>query len=217
MNRSLALTLAVLACAGSAAQGEDLSRVLGSIDVQPGEHAGDVSTVNGSVRIGEHAVIGSASTVNGSIQVERNVTAVSLTTINGAVQLAGGDRIAGSIHTVNGSLDIEPGGDVAGNLTNVNGSILIRSAHVGGRIDTVTGDIDIGPASHIDGDVIVEPDTSWFHLYVRVPRIVIEPGSVVKGTLRFKRQVQLFVSDRAQIGPVVGATVQRFAGDQPPQ
>jgi hypothetical protein len=36
---------------------------------------------------------------------------------------------------------------------------------------------------------------------------------VVDGTLRFDREVKLLVSDAAKIGPVEGATVQLFTGD----
>jgi hypothetical protein len=49
-----------------------------------------------------------------------------------------------------------------------------------------------------------------------VPRIVIGPGATIEGELRFERVVQLYVSDRATIGPVVGATAIRFSGDAPP-
>jgi hypothetical protein len=39
----------------------------------------------------------------------------------------------------------------------------------------------------------------------------------VQGTLQFKREVELYVSDSATIGTVDGATPQKFSGDQPPQ
>jgi hypothetical protein len=50
-----------------------------------------------------------------------------------------------------------------------------------------------------------------------VPRVVIGPGSVVTGTLRFERPVKLYVSERATIGNVVGATAVKFSGEHPPQ
>jgi hypothetical protein len=40
-------------------------------------------------------------------------------------------------------------------------------------------------------------------------------GLRVRGTLNFGRPVRLYVSDRATIGPVQGATPIRFSGDQP--
>jgi hypothetical protein len=42
------------------------------------------------------------------------------------------------------------------------------------------------------------------------------PGGTVDGDLRFERPVQLYVSDRATVGPVVGTTAVRIAGDAPP-
>jgi hypothetical protein len=38
----------------------------------------------------------------------------------------------------------------------------------------------------------------------------------VGGVLRFKREVQLLVSESATIGPVVGATPMMFGTDTPP-
>jgi hypothetical protein len=49
-----------------------------------------------------------------------------------------------------------------------------------------------------------------------VPRIVIGPGASVQGDLRFERSVQLYVSDKATIGSVTGATPIPFSGDAPP-
>jgi len=51
---------------------------------------------------------------------------------------------------------------------------------------------------------------------VRPPRVVVGPGSVIGGTLEFERPVRLYVSDRATIGPVKGATAVKFSGDRPP-
>jgi len=50
----------------------------------------------------------------------------------------------------------------------------------------------------------------------QVPRIVIGPGATVQGDLRFERTVQLYVSDKATIGTVTGATAIAFSGDAPP-
>jgi len=44
---------------------------------------------------------------------------------------------------------------------------------------------------------------------------VIGPHAVVQGTLEFRRDVVLQVSDSAQIGPVKGATPVKFSGQQP--
>ena len=45
--------------------------------------------------------------------------------------------------------------------------------------------------------------------------VVIGPHAVVQGTLEFRREVELKVSDSAQIGPVKGATVEKFSGATP--
>jgi len=193
----------------------DTNRVMGSVDIGAGEHAGDVSTVNGGIHIGENAVVGKVETVNGGITVEQHATAGDVETVNGGIRVNGGAGISGTVQTVNGSLSIADGADVKGELTNVNGSIGVAAAHVGGDISTVTGDIRIGPNAHVDGGIHVEKNNSWFHLGSDIPKVVIAPGSVVKGTLRFDREVHLYVSDHATIGAVVGATVNKFSGDEP--
>jgi hypothetical protein len=58
--------------------------------------------------------------------------------------------------------------------------------------------------------------SGWFNWESSGPRIVIGPGASVQGELRFERKVQLYVSDRATIGPVSGATAIRFSGEDPP-
>ena len=57
--------------------------------------------------------------------------------------------------------------------------------------------------AHVDGGIHVEKDISWFHIWFwseDTSRVVIGPGSVVGGTLRFERKVNLYVSDRARGG-----------------
>lgn len=198
---------------------DETSSVMGSISVGAGEHRGDVSTVNGSIRIGENASVERAHTVNGSVTLEPHATAADLATVNGSVHLHEGAQVKGRVHTVNGSLSLAQGADVTGGLANVNGSIRVNSAHVGGDVETVTGSIEIGPDARVDGGVIVRKDHSnhWDDSESRrVPRVVIGPGSVVKGTLNFERDVELYVSDRATIGAVTGATPIKFSGDRPP-
>jgi DUF4097 and DUF4098 domain-containing protein YvlB len=196
-----------------------ISKVMGSIDIGADQHTGDLSTVNGSIHIGENAVVGAADTVNGSISVERHATVARLVTVNGSIHLHEAARVTGTVQAVNGSLTVANGADVAGRLANVNGAIRVAAAHVGGLIDTVTGDIELGPNARVDGGIHVEQDTSWFRFWFwpgDTPRVVVGPGSVVGGTLRFERAVKLYVSDRATIGRIEGATAVRFSGDRPP-
>lgn len=214
-----ALIALALGSAGTApAHGDDVSKVMGSISVGPGEHAGDLTTVNGSIHVADNAVAGSAHTVNGSIALDARATTGSLTTVNGSVKLADAAHVTGDIRTVNGSMSLADGADVADRLSNVNGTIRVAAAHVGGEIDTVTGDVEIGPNGRVDGGIHVEKESGSSDYRARGPqRIVIGPGSVVKGTLRFERPVKLYVSDRATIGQVEGATPIRFSGDRPPE
>ena len=99
---------------------------------------------------------------------------------------------------------------------NVNGSIHIAGAHVGGSVTTTNGDIVLGPDARIDGNVVVKEDHNWHYGRDRYPHVVVGPGTVVKGELRFERKVVLYVSDRATIGTVQGAEVLKFSGDHPP-
>jgi cytoskeletal protein CcmA (bactofilin family) len=214
----VALIALGLGVAGAARAGDDaLSTVMGSITVAAGEHRGDLSTVNGSIHLAEGAVVGHAHTVNGSISLDPHATAAELATVNGSVRLGDGAQVSGRVHTVNGSMSLNQGADVTGALTNVNGSIRVAAAHVGGDVGTVTGDVEIGPDARVDGGVVVRKDNSSDMGSRGTPRVVIGPGSVVKGTLRFEREVRLYVSDRATIGPVEGATAIRFTGERPPE
>jgi hypothetical protein len=42
------------------------------------------------------------------------------------------------------------------------------------------------------------------------------PGAIVSGEPRFDREVKLYVSDRATVGSITGATPIPFSGDSPP-
>ena len=84
-------------------------------------------------------------------------------------------------------------------------------------IGTTNGDIDIGAGSRIEGGILVDKPrgSNWFGKKRRPPTVVIGPDAVVEGTLRFEQPVDLYVSNRARIGPVSGATAIPFTGDTP--
>jgi cytoskeletal protein CcmA (bactofilin family) len=188
--------VACLLFAGPAAASE-YDKVNGSIEVPEGQKVGAVSTVNGSITVGDGAAVTSASTVNGHIALGARATAASLKTVNGEITLA-------------------RGAEVAGPVANVNGSIRLDAAHVAGGIRTTTGDIDVGTGSRVEGGITVERgSTGWFSIQFGSQRIVIGPEAVVQGTLRFEREVKLYVSERATVGPIEGATPIRFAGEKP--
>src|SRR6202034_3097236 len=207
MKPSLVLVAlaAVVAC-GPAGADQDISKVNGSIEVSPGEHAGNLDTVNGAIPAGANAVVGKADTVNGSITLDSGDRATSL------------GHATGAATTVNAAMKIVDGAGLGGALTNVNGAIHISAAHVPGQIETTNADIFIGPNARIDGGIHMNADTTWWHffMFASTPRVVIGPGSVVRGPLHFERAVKLYVSDHASIGPVTGATAIRFAGADPP-
>lgn len=190
--------------------------VNGSIQVPAGLHSGGVSTVNGSIHIGDNATVGSANTVNGSINLGAQASAESLTTVNGSVRLERGAHVTAGVTSVNGSMLLKDGAEVGGAVGNVNGNIGLTDARVGGGLRTVDGDIDVAGNSHIDNGITIKKSHSWFNFGSHVPKVVIGPGAVVQGELRFERKVQLYVSDKATIGTVSGATVQRFSGEHPP-
>jgi len=213
----LVSVLTVGAALGVAQAASEAVKVMGSVDIGAGEHAGDVSTVNGPIHIRDNAVVERAHTINGSISLEAHASATELKTVNGSVHLEEGARVSGDVHTVNGSLTLDNGADVAGHLRNVNGQIRVAAAHVGGGIRTARGAIELGPNARIDGGIHVQKDTSVYGSDSgEPPRVVVGPGSIVGGTLEFERPVQLYVSERATIGPVHGATAVRFSGEHPP-
>jgi DUF4097 and DUF4098 domain-containing protein YvlB len=226
--------LALLACLPLAAVADGISKVNGSVRVEAGQTAGDVSTVNGSVTVEQGSTAQDVETVNGSITIESNATfqgvesvnggitlgsgakASSMETVNGTLKLAEDARVSGDVSAVNGSAVLAKGADIQGELSNVNGKMTITSAHVGRGLKTVNGDITVGADSRIEGGILVEkPNQNWFNRNHRVPRIVIGPGAVVEGRLRFEHEVELLVSDRAKIGSVEGAQAVTFSGDQP--
>ncbi len=206
---------------GSSQSTGDLSTVNGSISIDSGSHAGNVTTVNGGVHIGSDATVGRVQAVNGSLSFDSRTTATSVGTVNGSIDLRQGVHVTGPVDTVNGALNIADGVDISGQLSNVNGRIRLEGVHIGGLVKTVSGDIYAGPHTHIDGGIFVgrryDGWFSWLSNVTRtLPKIVIGPDAVVTGTLRFEQEVKLYVSNRAKIGPVEGATAIVFSGDSPP-
>jgi hypothetical protein len=196
---------------------ENVSKVNGSIRIESERTVGDLSTVNGSIDVGEGTRAAELETVNGSIRLKPRVIAESVETVNGSVQVGSEAQVVESAETVNGRINLDKGAQVGGYLETVNGDMALEEAKVGGRLHTVNGDITVGRGSRVGGGIFVE-DTNggWKSGKTRhVPTIVIGPGAVVDGKLRFEREVKLYVSNSATIGPVEGATPIRFDGDQP--
>jgi len=209
--------LVLSAACQPAGDGTETSKVNGDVTVAAGEHLGDVSTVNGSIHIRENAAVTTAHTVNGSISLEPHASAAELKTVNGGIRLEQGARVSGDVQTVNGELSLANGAAVGGQLGNLNGTIRVAAAHVGGGIETVSGSMELGPDAQVDGGIRVHKNNSLLSWDGgSVPRIVVGPGSRIGGTLNFERQVSLYVSDKATIGPLQGATAVKYSGDRPP-
>jgi hypothetical protein len=214
----------LIAAAGCANAADDLTSsdetgthsVNGSIHVPADKKNGSVSTVNGSIHVDDGATLADAQTVNGDIHVGARVTADALGTVNGALTLGSGSKVAKGIKTVNGSVTLTDNSQVEGAVGTVNGKIVLASAHVGDGISTVNSDINIGKNSRVEGGILVKKPSGHFNWNMGEPRIVIGPGAIVQGNLTFEHAVQLYVSDRATIGPVSGATAIKFSGDNPP-
>jgi len=93
---------------------------------------------------------------------------------------------------------------------NVNGDIVLDGATVRGGIQTTNGDIRIGAGSSVDGGIHVEKPGGWgWNKSNRLPRVTIESGAVVNGTLRFDREVELAVADGVTVGPIEGVAPKR--------
>lgn len=216
MRAAFSLAVALLLLAGCGYTERDEShKINGSVHIIAGKAPVEAKTVNGG--IDADANVTAAKTVNGGVHLGAHATASSLTTVNGPITLDAGARATGTVESVNGGLTLREGSEVGGPLENVNGKIELNSAHVNGGIKTVNGSIDITGNSRVERGILVQKAaTDVVSFGNEPPRIVIGPGTTVEGELRFERVVQLYVSDRATIGPVVGATAIRFSGDAPP-
>jgi len=219
-RRVISTACAITLLAGLTACGDSdddaTQKINGSIHVVAGKSYGAVDSINGSVDIDANATLTNANTVNGSIDVGAHATAESLKTVNGAIALGDGVHLSGSIATVNGGVTLLPGADVAKGIANVNGNISVQSAHVARGIRTVNGSIALTGDTHVEGGILVEKPNGTVTSNGTPPRVVIGPGVTVQGELRFERPVTLYVSDRATIGAVSGATAVQFSGDTPP-
>ena len=218
MRRTTALSAILVSlclATGAFARGIDVDKVNGSIHIESSQQAGDLSTVNGSIRVDDGGSAAKVSTVNGSIALGERVTVDSAETVNGGIELGAGARISGAVDSVNGGVRLARGAEVAGHASNVNGRFVLEAAHIGGGIETVSGDIEIGADSRVEGGIVVDKPHGWSWGKPRNPRIVIGPRAVVQGTLDFRREVELHVSDSAKVGEIKGAKAQAFSGDQP--
>ena len=215
---ALALTCVLIILAGCDGpdSANELKKINGSVHVAAGTAPQAAGTVNGDIHIDDNAAVTEANTVNGGIQLGSNATASTLNTVNGGITVGSNSHVAKDAASVNGSVTLRDGADVLGRVSNVNGKIELTAAHVAGGITTVAGDIAIHGPSPVEGGILVEKSTQLIHFGSGVPRVEIGPGATVQGELRFEREVKLYVSDKATVGPVTGATPIPFTGDTAP-
>ncbi len=187
----------------------NISKVNGGIDIDPGQQAGDLSTVNGSIRVGRGAQVRDVETVNGSIRLESTASAQAVETVNGGVTLEEDTVVTGEVSAVNGKMTLRRGARVDGSVENVNGAFRLESATVRGGLETVNGDVFVGAGSLIEGGILVEKQRGWSWSHSEPPSVTIESGATVKGPIRFEREVDLYVGDGAEIGPIQGVEPRR--------
>ena len=180
---------------------------------------GGLRTVNGSIRVGSGSTIENAKTVNGSLTMAEGVETGNLGTVNGAVMVGEKSSVDGDVSAVNGSITLEKSSLVTGEIGNVNGRIRLDGAKVEGNVTTVTGDIKLRNAV-VEGDLVIEEPGMWSNSgKKRKPRIVIGPGSRVEGDIVIEHEVELFISESAEVGSVKGVMslddATMFSGDEP--
>jgi hypothetical protein len=196
------------------------STVNGSISV--GDNAivnGSLTTVNGTIRVGRNTRLKDAETVNGSVRIDSGSTVEDIKSVNGSIRVAETVTVGGEIEVVNGKISLGPGTTVTDGVSNVNGEIEITGADVGGNVSTTSGDVTLADSAIIQGDLRVEKPGGWFNKPKRKPKVIIGPGTKVLGQVVLEHEVELFISESAQIGWVSGEMsledAVRFSGDRP--
>ena len=179
---------------------------------------GGLTTVNGSIRVDDGAEIKNAKTVNGRLRLGEGVRAGNLTTVNGSVTISERAAVKGDVTAVNGGITVEREASVSGGVSNVNGRIELTGTEIGGNVETVTGDIRV-EHSVLKSDLVIEKPSFWNRVSSRKPRVVIGPGSRIEGAIVVEYEVELFISDSAEVGNVKGVMTlddaKRFSGDSP--
>lgn len=211
-----------------------------SINIQPGTETDGASTVNGSITVGRGATVtGGLETVNGAIRVENDAVVRDLETVNGSIKVGSGAQardidgvngairigenvtVDGEISVVNGKIGVDAGSTVSEDLSNVNGEISITGAEIGGDLSTVNGDVSLLAGANLQGDLTIEKPggMNWTSNKSRKPRIIIGPGSKVGGDIIVEREVELYISETAEVGSVSGVMsldqAIRFSGERP--
>ena len=213
---ALVLPLAlVFATAQAHESGGHVSKVNGGITADAGGKYGDLETVNGGISVRSKAVAEDVETVNGGIDLEDDAQVRSISAVNGGIDAGERVRVDEGVETVNGGVHFGFNSRIGRDIETVNGGITVKQSEVGGQIHTMNGDITIGAKSVVRGGVWIEKPRGLHFGKMKTPRVVIGPEATVQGTLRFDREVELFVHSSAKIGTVVGATAQAWTDKLP--
>lgn len=237
MTRNLIAAAAVALLLSAPAQGASINK---SIKIDAGDESagatsvngsitvgaeatvtGGIKTVNGKIRVDDGANIRKAATVNGSLQLGDKVRSRSLHTVNGSIRLGRDCEVDGDIEAVNGSIKTEQGSTVADDVENVNGDMEIQGSVLSGNLSTVNGDIEIMDGSVLKGDLVVKKPGGWGwnDSRKRKPRVIIGPGAIVEGEIVAEREIELYISESAEVGGVSGVMTLddavRFSGNKP--
>jgi DUF4097 and DUF4098 domain-containing protein YvlB len=210
---TLGFAFAAVVIGDAAHAADSISKLNGSIKVEPGQQVGNVDTVNGSVTIGAEARAEDVETVNGSLRIEDNAIVRSVGTVNGSITIGAGAEVQQGVEAVNGSVTLRRGARVHGGLQNVNGAMLLDGAEVAGGIETVNADIRLAPGSRLSGGMHVDKPRTWkwkLNGEPRRPKITIEQGASVAGTLHFEREVDLYVASGVNLPAITGVPPRRY-------
>lgn len=212
----LASLLFLAGVSGCSKPRDTMHRVDGSIHVVAGQANGDAATTVGAISIDDNATFGIADAIKGDIWVGAGARGKAARAVNGSITLDKGAHLSGEMTVANGNLTLNEGAE-AGSVSNVNGRIITNGAIVDHGITTINGDVFVNGASRIQGGIHVNRlPTGMVQAAHEPPHIVIGPGATVEGTMKFERPVKLYVSDKATIGSVDGASPISYSGDQPP-
>jgi hypothetical protein len=129
--------------------------------------------------------------------------------VNGSIVVEAGQQ-AGDVSTVNGSITVGRGSQVQ-DVETVNGSVRLEELSTAASAETVNGDVYVAAGSRIEGGIHVEKNQGWnWGRQPKNPRVTIESGAVVNGTLQFERPVDLYVGAGVTLPPVEGVQPQQF-------
>ena len=212
------LATAILSLAALTACGGTHS-VNGAVHIAAGEHTGEVTSVNGSIQIDAQARVAGVRSVNGSQSLGEGAHARSMSAVNGTISIAPHAEVSGDVACVNCSMSLASGAEVGGTLASVNGPITVDGAQVQGRLRTVNGAITLLNGARIEGGILMKKTHGFSDSTAsRIPRVVIGRDVTVNGTLKFEREVRLYISDQVKhLGPIEGATPITYTGDTPPE